>query len=51
MGHQGVIQMIKVHFHSGNIRVIIFLKFGQFIPAREHLFLLIVDLATPYSAL
>jgi hypothetical protein len=30
--------MIKAHFHSGNIRVIIFHKFGQFIPAREHLF-------------
>jgi hypothetical protein len=38
VGHQGVIKMIKVHFHSGNIRVIIFHKFGQFIPAKYHLF-------------
>jgi hypothetical protein len=38
VGHQGVIKMIKVHFHSGNIRVIIFHKFGKFIPAKEHLF-------------
>jgi hypothetical protein len=37
VGHQGVIKMIKVHFHSGNIRMIIFHKFGQFIPAK-HLF-------------
>jgi hypothetical protein len=28
VGHQGVIKMIKVHFHSVNIRVIIFHKFG-----------------------
>ena len=46
--HQGVIQMIKAHFHIGNIRVIIFLKFGHFIPARYHLF---VNLAILYSAL
>ena len=38
MGNQGVIKMIKAHFHGGNIRLIIFHKFGQFIPAREHLF-------------
>jgi hypothetical protein len=38
VGHQGVIKMINAHFHSGNIRVIIFHKFGQFIPAKEHLF-------------
>ena len=30
--------MIKANFHSNNIRVIVFRKFGRFIPAREHLF-------------
>jgi hypothetical protein len=40
--HQGVIKMITAHLHSGNIRVMIFHKFGQFIPARQQLFKVLI---------